>query len=142
MRNLKRIDSVGAAARLLLVVAALAGFLAMHGLAATDSAGAHHLGSVVAQQHDMDVTTPVADGHRAIAHVLGAAPAQDPAQHDAAMAGCVFILLALAGAIALRAFWVTAAGSTSVRNAGRAPSHGPARAPPCPVFVSLCVFRL
>jgi hypothetical protein len=141
MRTMKRIEAAGGAARLLLVVAALAGFLAMHGLAATDSAGAHHLGSAVAP-HDMESTTPAAMAQGAVAPVLGATPAKDPAQHDAAMAGCVFILLALAGAIALRALWVTAARSTSVGSAGRASSHGPARAPPCPVFVSLCVFRL
>jgi Family of unknown function (DUF6153) len=141
MRNLKRIDSASGAARLLLVIAALAGFLAMHGLAATDSAGAHHLGGAIAQ-HTADDTMPAADLHNAIAPVLGTAPTQDPAQHDGAMAGCVFILLALAGAIALRALRVTAAQSTSARSAGPALRDRPARAPPCPVFVSLCVFRL
>ncbi|GAA1294531.1 hypothetical protein GCM10009609_74860 [Pseudonocardia aurantiaca] len=141
MRNLKRIESAGGAARLLLVVAALAGFFAMHGLAATDSAGAHHLGSVVAQ-HDAHDAMPAADEHGAIAPVFGTATAQDPAQHDAAMVGCVFTLLALAGAIALRALWLTAAQITSATRSGPMLSHGPARAPPCPVFVSLCVFRL
>jgi len=133
------IGSASGMARLMLVVAALVGFLAMHGLAATDAAGAHHLGSI---QHDSGVAVPSVDGHDPVAVEAEVAPEPEPAQHDAVMAGCVFVLLALAGGLALRALWVTAARCTSVRTVLRVLSHRPARAPPCPVFISLCVFRL
>jgi hypothetical protein len=141
LRNVTTIGSASGMARLLLVVAALTGFLAMHGLATTDAAGAHHLGSI-SVQHDAGVAVPGASSHDAMATEAEAAPEQEPAQHDAVMAGCVFVLLAVAGTLALRALWVTAARCASARTVLRALSHGPARAPPCPVFVFLCVFRL
>lgn len=137
LRSLTTAGTARGVARLVLVVAALVGFLAMHGLDATDAAGTHHAMVVVPAQ-------PLS-GHQPMAAESVAAvasPGTEPTQHDAVMAGCVFILLALAGGLALRALFVTVDRNAASGTARRAPGPRPARAPPCPVFVSHCVFRL
>jgi hypothetical protein len=139
LRNVLRIGSAGRMARLLLVVAGLTGFLLMHGLAATDSAGAHHVGDASTGRAAAMTSQP---DHLGIAPMAANAGDHDPASHDAAMAGCVFILLALAGGIVLRALRTSTVSGTAPRSIRRARHDGPARAPPCPVFLSLCVFRL
>jgi hypothetical protein len=142
VQDLKRIDSAGAAARLLLVVAALAGFLLMHGLAATDPAGAHHLGGAVTgggTHHDAGAMPAVAGIDATGPH---AAPAPHQGSHDSVMAGCVFVLLALAGALVLSLWRIRSRPGGTARSAGTARGAVVARAPPCPLFVSLCVFRL
>jgi hypothetical protein len=135
MGNVLRISSAGGVARLLLVASALVAFLVMHGLAATDAAGAHHL-SGVGSHNDAPAATPV--DHNT---VIDNCPCPDPADHDV-MAGCLFILLALAAGIVLRALRTSAGPATAAGRPGWVRTGGPARAPPCPVFVSLCVFRL
>lgn len=138
VRSALRISSAGGVVRLLLVASALVAFLVMHGLAATDSAGTHHISG--ARTHD-DAPAATSVDHDAAAAVIDNCPCHDPADHEV-MAGCLFILLALAAGIVLRALRTSAVPATATGRLGWVRTGGPARAPPCPVFVSLCVFRL
>lgn len=145
--NLRDVLSTGSAfgvARVVLVAAALVGFLAMHGFAMTDGAGSHH--AVTVASHN---PVPTELTHSGPASAADATPdvtstgSEDRPLHESVMAGCLFVLLALtSGLLRLRLRWITgdlAALRASVR---RLPRPAPARAPPCPVFLSLCVFRL
>jgi hypothetical protein len=121
-----RTGSASGVARLVLVAAALVGFLAMHGFDMTDGAGSHHAVTVEAVLH-----APVEDPH---AMAVGPASDDAPPLHQVVMSGCLFILLAAGGAFVLFAPTRTTGPYGSASR--------PARAPPRPLFLSLCVFRL
>ncbi|CAA9449431.1 MAG: hypothetical protein AVDCRST_MAG66-4750 [uncultured Pseudonocardia sp.] len=144
--NLRDVLSTGSAfgvARVVLVAAALVGFLAMHGFAITDGVGSHH--AVAVASHNPVPTVLTHSGPASPADVtpdVTSTGSEDRPLHESVMAGCLFVLLALTSGLLLRLLWTTgslAALRGSVRRLAR---PAPARAPPCPVFLSLCVFRL
>ncbi|HXV92300.1 MAG TPA: hypothetical protein VD813_03290 [Pseudonocardia sp.] len=147
---------------MVVLAVSLAGILAMHGMSVTDAAGAHRspiaLGSAEPTHHGEAVTGTdrvpggSAAGLRATHPTVDAAappgrpstalgPAGDHSDH-AAMAGCIAVLLGLIGAIALRLRHVGRTGGRALPVAGLLIDSGGARAPPRPIFLSLCVFRL
>lgn len=133
--------------RLVVLALTLAGFVTMHGLAAAD-AGPAHCGLPAALLLTGDDHTvmdqPVAHHDGALVGEHGtraAAPAPARDSHEL-MIGCLLALLGTLAAIGLRLLGGPHAGTAlaSVRQALawlRA-----ARAPPDPLFLSLCVFRL
>lgn len=129
-------------ARLALLVVALAGFFAMHGVAATDQSGAHHnpmLAVADAAPHGGSGQYG-AGGEGPHDPVAGEAPARDDPGH-ALMAGCLFVLLGALAALALRALrTVPPMPAASVRSP-RDLAQAPARGPPRPLFIVLCVHR-
>ena len=149
--NLRDVLSTGSAfgvARVVLVAAALVGFLAMHGFASTDGAGSHHAVAVASHPPvPAGLTHSGPDSPADLTLDVTSTDSEDRPLHESVMAGCLFVLLALTRGLLLRLRlrlrWITgdlAALRGSVR---RVPRPAPARAPPpCPVFLSLCVFRL
>ena len=158
LRDVLSTRSAFGVARVALVVAALAGFLAMHGFAMTDGAGSHHA-AAVASPHTAAVAAPhtappglthsgpaSADVTSAVTSTVTSAvtsrDSEDRPLHESVMAGCLLVLLALTGALMLQLGWATS-GLAVLRAAVRTvPRPASARAPPCPIFLSLCVFRL
>jgi hypothetical protein len=136
LRSVMPASSVPGMARLVLVAAALVGFLAMHGFDMTDGAGSHHAAPMTAQ-HAMAKS----DDAPPATLVTAAAPGHAPSQHEGVMVGCVFVLVALAG-LTLALLSAVTVSATQLGGAPRVQAFRPARAPPCPVFISLCVFRL
>ncbi|OZM79976.1 hypothetical protein CFP66_23575 [Pseudonocardia sp. MH-G8] len=130
-------------ARLVLLLLAAVGFLAMHGLAATDPLGAHHTPITTAgptteaatMEHmaGTDRSTPTA-----------VASVSDPHDTDshAMMTACVFVLLSALAGIALRALFGRIDGTPPTLLRIAANGRQRTRAPPHPIFLSLCVFRL
>jgi hypothetical protein len=125
--------------RLLLIALAATGFLAMHGVAATDPVAGHvsplDSHSLVAPaEHAMAMPEagpePVAWSGEAGHH-----------QHDD-LAACAFILLTVLAGIVLHALGMRSAGTSSTLSALTRSRRAPPRAPPLPLFLSLCVFRL
>jgi hypothetical protein len=119
------------AIRLAVVGLGLAGIVAMHGLSVTDAGGMHR-SPVAATSHDAHEQVDTPDP------APGCSTGEDC---HLAMAGCLAILLGLIGFAALRLQHVSrSAGGppTSFRRAFAPPA---ARAPPRPIFLSLCVFR-
>ena len=141
------VGSASGVARLVLIAAALVGFLAMHGFDVTTTTGLHHTPALAATGSGADGPMVMPGTGAALQDapdrsMTAAEPGKQDGGHDAAMAGCVFVLLALAGGLVLRALRVGVATAAPIGSVLRAPGRVPARAPPCPVFVSLCVFRL
>jgi hypothetical protein len=133
------------AARLLLLVLAAVGFVAMHGVAATDPGGAHHdpmsvsatlehPGPSGADHAESDASAPMA-----MAPLL-VAPGQDDGH--ALMAACVFVLFSVLGGVVLHALsgHLGASPPDPTRSLGVGDRRS--RAPPKPIFLTLCVFRL
>jgi hypothetical protein len=123
--------------RIVLLAMAATGFLAMHGVAATDPVAGH--------------VSPL-DSHSLVAPVmempLDAGPGPDARpgdpghhQHDD-LAACAFILLTVLAGIVLHALGVAPASTSPSRSAFVRSRRAPPRAPPLPLFLSLCVFRL
>ena len=135
------------AVRILLLTLAAAGFLAMHGMAATDPAGLHH--------SPMMPATSMADPHRSTGPGDGTASAQaacpDTAPtcshggasdgHDV-MVACLFVLLGFVAGVALQLLRGGLGSTTPVPPGSLWDGRSPPRAPPRPIFLSLCVFRL
>jgi hypothetical protein len=125
--------------RLILLTLAATGFLAMHGLAATDPVAGH-----ISPLDSHAVIAPV--GHSEGMH---AAPTMAPDSasgthghdHDD-MAACAFILLTVLAAVALHALGVATGSSFPTLSTFTSSRRGPPRGPPQPIFLSLCVFRL
>jgi hypothetical protein len=140
-RDLFRIGPALGVARLVLVTAALVGFVAMHGLATTDGAGSHHAVPIAPAAHA--AADHGAEHHRT-ATTTGAelAPVPHEPSHGSLTAGCVFVLLALAGGVVLRLLRGRRAGAAAAGAVSRVLCGGAARAPPRPALASLCVFRL
>lgn len=148
-----------------LVVSALTfvGFVAMHGLASAGGDGSHCaaplalISSVDTAVHGTDHGS--AHGMTGSRAAATAGPHAGPAVHpaagpvmtaagssggggDEAVAGCLLALLGGLIALVLRVLRVSVTG-TSSSSARSAPAWARvARAPPRPLFVSLCVFRL
>jgi hypothetical protein len=119
--------------RLVLLVLAGTGFLAMHGVAATDPVAGH--------------VSPL-DSHSVVAPAVEMPADPGPGVNDAGhhhhddMAACAFILLTVLAGIVLHVLgtaspWTSARLSAFVRS-----RRAPPRAAPLPIFLSLCVFRL
>lgn len=117
--------------RLVLCTLAFAGFVAMHGVAATDPVAGHPGGLAVVADHPVEPAT----------HPSTVVPAEGHETVHPMLAGCLFVLIGLLVAVALRLLGTVAApaGERATRptDAGRG-----ARAPPLPIFLTLCVFRL
>ena len=158
MELLRGVVGVSGVLRLIGLALALTGFVAMHGVASSAS-GAHCgapsalLAASDAQGGAHGVTDGSTAGHgtsTAVAHFVGVgagvaasldAPVPSPDSDDL-MVGCLLALLGALVAIGLRLLgWSgTTTAPLGVRRTGawlRA-----ARAPPNPLFLSLCVFRL
>jgi hypothetical protein len=129
-------------ARLVLLLITAAGFVAMHGLAATDPVGVRHSPIVVP-------ATSMADpDHAMMAHAHTSAPVATASDHDCGHSGhemataCLFVLLSAPVTVAWYALHagLGSDGAAVLRAVWR--RHRLARAPPRPIFLSLCVFRL
>ena len=135
--NTRTRASTACAVRVALLVLAAAGFLAMHGVAATDPMAGH--------------VSPL-DSHSLVAPVMempadpgpGVAAHQGDAghQHHVDLAACAFILLTVLAGVVLRALGVASAGTSPPFSALVRPNRAPPRTPPVPIFLCLCVFRL
>jgi hypothetical protein len=142
------------ACRLVVLGLTLVGIVAMHGLASTDAAAQHRT--------PLDVTMP-SGTHAALVPSQGGPPTGGPAaprfvdllpappvdpvltqgeQHDGhdLMAACIAILLGVL-ALALRVLRVGHDTDTLLTTTRRWSRTASARAPPRPLFLSLCVFR-
>jgi Family of unknown function (DUF6153) len=118
---------------------AATGFLAMHGVAATDPAAGHvsplDSHSLVAPA-ELAMAMPDA-GPETIAWSGGAGH-----HHHEDMAACAFILLTVLAGVVLQALGVTSGSAFPKLSALVRSRRAPPRAPPLPLFLSLCVFRL
>jgi hypothetical protein len=131
-------------ARLMLLMAAAAGFLAMHGLAATDPAGIHHYPLSMSATSTADPARATGDEARDLASapmVMNSAHDCGSDCHDMA-AACLFVLLGTLAAVTLRALHKGLAGTGPAALRTIWQRCSPARSPPHPVFLVLCVFRL
>jgi hypothetical protein len=127
--------------RLVLLALAATGFLAMHGIAATDPVAGH-----VSPLDAHSAVAPVepSDGmhdSEPAASTMAPEPACDGGCHDD-MAACAFILLTVLAGVVLHALGIGAGSTWTNLSTVVWPRRGPARAPPQPIFLSLCVFRL
>lgn len=121
----------------------LAGFVAMHGVASTTSAGVHHSGItlIAGPGHDATVRGPVADMGEPMPGA--GSPDEGSGESHGLMAGCLIVLCGIAVAVALRLLRRVDIGAAS-----RAPSWAglvapePARPPPRRYRLSLCVLRV
>ncbi|TQM09857.1 hypothetical protein FB558_5631 [Pseudonocardia kunmingensis] len=131
-------------ARLVLLLLAAVGFLAMHGLAATDPLGAHHTPITTAGPTTEAATMEhMAGGDRTAP--TAAAHTSDPRGGEdghAMMAACVFVLISALAGVALRALFGGVDGTPPTLLRITAHERQRPRAPPHPIFLSLCVFRL
>jgi Family of unknown function (DUF6153) len=143
--NIRTIMTTGSATgvvRLVLLALAATGFLAMHGVAATDPVAGHvsplDAHSMVAPvepaaaMHDADpaATSEMSSGSGAASH-----------DHDD-MAACAFVLLTVLAGVVLHALGIASGGTYASLSTFIWSSRAPPRAPPLPIFLSLCVFRL
>lgn len=142
--------------RLVVLALTLVGFVAMHGLASAGSGSAHCavpdilLSSAGEAGHDMaghDMAggraATTADAHAGpAADSTAASPTNTGDDGGTSVAGCLLALLGGLVALALRLVR-SSSGHTPIRPASSAlVRERPARAPPRPLFLSLCVIRL
>jgi hypothetical protein len=141
IRTTMRSGSAAGVVRLILLALAATGFLAMHGIAATDPVAGH-----VSPLDAHSVVAPVGPSEgmhdsEPAASTMGPEPACDGSCHDD-MAACAFILLTVLAGAVLHALGIGAGRTWPNISNVRWSRRGPARAPPQPIFLSLCVFRL
>ena len=123
--------------RVVLTVAAAIAFLLMHGLDPSDTARAHFAYPATS----MVDSNPATASHVAFEpSSSGSTDQREPLGGE--MVGCVFVLLVLIGFLGLRKLYSSLARSSPDDGVSRRYRDGPARAPPVPVFVVHCVFRL
>ena len=130
--------SAAGVVRLVLLALAATGFLAMHGVAATDPVAGHvsplDAHSMVAPVEPAaamhDATSEMSSGSGAASH-----------DHDD-MAACAFVLLTVLAGVVLHALGIASGGTYASLSTFIWSSRAPPRAPPLPIFLSLCVFRL
>ena len=134
--------------RLVVLALTLAGFVAMHGVAS--AAGGAHCGAppalmattdahAVAHGSAADHGTTTAMAHRAGIGAGVGAPVPSPDSDDL-MVGCLLALLGALVAIGLRL--LGRSSDNAILNVRQAQAWlRAARAPPDPLFLSLCVFR-
>jgi hypothetical protein len=134
------------ALRLVVLALTPAGFVAMHGVAATDGAGLHRstIHTAAAPHHHAGSAAPAADSHLDTPGTAHATAVSGPARYDGhhVTAGCLLALLGAVTALAIRLLGRGAVGGTPT-----APVPAPAgpyrpRPPPRPLFRVLCVYRL
>ena len=136
--------------RLIVLALTLVGFVAMHGLASTDGDGTHcdPLHALMSTAHgSVDDMAGDAPATTAAAHpdlIASVTFSVQSADHDAheLMTGCLLALLGALAALILRLLRVPAVQSASTTNLSTPSGQWTARAPPHPLFLSLCVFRL
>ena len=136
--------------RLIVLALTLVGFVAMHGLASTDGDGTHcdPLHALMSTAHgSVDDMAGDAPATTAAAHpdlIASVTFSVQSADHDAheLMTGCLLALLGALAALVLRLLRVPAVESASTTNLSTPSGQWTARAPPHPLFLSLCVFRL
>jgi hypothetical protein len=132
-------------ARLVLLTLAAAGFIAMHGVSATDPGGAHHdpmsmsamiehAGPTLTDHAGFDTAAPVS-GTR-----LAVAPGEDDGH--GLMAACLFVLFSVLAGVALHALRSGPGVDALDRLRTIVGGYRRSRAPPIPIFLTLCVFRL
>jgi hypothetical protein len=133
--------------RLVVLALTLAGFVTMHGLASAAADGAH-CGAPAALLLTNDahgtVDQPAAHHDSALVGEHGTradAPASSRGS-DELMVGCLLALLGTLVAIGLRLLGGSNAGTASAPARQALAWLRTARAPPDPLFLSLCVFRL
>jgi hypothetical protein len=139
--------------RLVVLALTLAAFVAMHGLTAAGG-GEAHCGSPAAllltsDGHSTDGTTgaldPPAAHHDSTPgddHHTGAEAPTSSHDSDELMVGCLLALLGTLVAIGLRLLDGPGTGTASAPARQALTWLRTARAPPDPLFLSLCVFRL
>ena len=136
--------------RLIVLALTLVGFVAMHGLASIDGDGTHcdPLHALMPTAHgSVDDMTGDAPATTAAAHpdlIASVTFSVQSADHDAhaLMTGCLLALLGALAALILRLLRVPAIQNTSTTNLSTPSGQWTARAPPHPLFLSLCVLRL
>jgi Family of unknown function (DUF6153) len=125
--------------RLVLLAMAATGFLAMHGLAATDPV-AGHVSPLDSHSMVASAESGMAMPDAGTGTVAWSADAGHH-QHDD-MAACAFILLTVLAGVVLHALGLASGGTSPGLSALVRSRRAPPRAPPLPLFLSLCVFRL
>jgi hypothetical protein len=142
--------------RLVVLALTLAGFMAMHGLASAGSESSHcAVADILISSADMsvhDLTNGGMTGHGAATKASAHSnPAVDPTvaspgttrdDDEKFMTGCLLALLGALVALALRLVRLSAEHSTPTPASPAAVRECAARAPPPPLFLSLCVIRL
>jgi hypothetical protein len=146
--NLRAVGTWGFAvgvARLVLLTLAAAGFIAMHGVSATDPGGAHHNPMNVSATIEHAGPSPAEHAGRDTAAQMPTAlrlfaPGEDDGH--GLMAACLFVLLSVLAGVTLHA--LLGRGGVGALNRPRpmGGGHRRSRAPPQPIFLTLCVFRL
>jgi hypothetical protein len=125
--------------RLVLLAVAAAGFLAMHGVAATDPVAGH---VSPLDSHSMAAPAEPAMAMPDAGHGPIAWSGDAGHHHHDDMAACAFILLTVLAGVVLYALGVAWGGMSPGLSALLRSRRAPPRAPPLPLFLSLCVFRL
>jgi hypothetical protein len=123
--------------RLVLLVVAGTGFLAMHGAAATDPVAGH-----VSPLDSHSMVAPAVEMPSDAAPGVNARSGEAGHHHHDDMAACAFILLTVLAGVVLHALGVASPGTSPALSALVRSWRAPPRAPPLPIFLSLCVFRL
>jgi hypothetical protein len=146
--------------RFVVLALSLVGIVAMHGLASDDASGRHcmsfgvtmasepHSAASIAHvltQDDVQASGPLT--HTALGDVAAVptvGPILTPGDQDdghGMMTACVAILLSMLVALALRLLRMGRGADTLRTSTHRWYQAAAARAPPRPLFLSLCVFR-
>jgi hypothetical protein len=126
--------------RFTLLMVAAAGFLTMHGVAATDTTGLHHNPMTMSATSTTDPAHAMADP-RSAPVTVASTPDGGSDGHNMA-AACLFVLLSVLAAVTLRALYKRPGGTERAALRAIWRRRSPARSPPQPVFLVLCVFRL
>jgi hypothetical protein len=139
IRTTMKSRSAAGVVRLVLLALAATGFLAMHGIAATDPVAGH-----VSPLDSHAVIAPVApsEGMHAAPTMAPDSVSPTPGHDHDDMAACAFILLTVLAGVVLHALGIGAGSTWTNLSTVVWSRRGPARAPPQPIFLSLCVFRL
>ncbi|TQM09945.1 hypothetical protein [Pseudonocardia kunmingensis] len=129
--------------RLVLLTLAAAGFLAMHGIAATDPVAGHlsPMDAPLTASHGAPAVAHAHDDRAAATTASAPLPGHGSHEHDD-MAACLFVLLTVIAGVMMYALGIPVRRTTPVAQASDRQGRGPPRPPPRPVFLTLCVFRL
>jgi hypothetical protein len=129
--------SAAGVVRLVLLALAATGFLAMHGVAATDPVAGH-----VSPLDSHSLMAPVMEmPPEAVLGVI-ARSGDVGHHHHEDIAACAFVLLTVLAGMVLHALGLVPAITSLKPSASIWSRRAPPRAPPLPIFLSLCVFRL
>jgi hypothetical protein len=131
--------SAVAVVRLVLLALAATGFLAMHGIAATDPV-AGHISPL--DSHALIAPVGPSEGMHAAQTMAPDSASGTPAHDHDDMAACAYILLTVLAAVTLHALGVATGSSFPTLSTFTSSRRGPPRGPPQPIFLSFCVFRL